>query len=84
VTYDVPPTQSGEARSFDVKLTVPPGPQDQNLQIVVEGDYGEQTAYSYIVHPGDKIQQTVQGVGDKVTIRIYLDDKLIREERKWR
>lgn len=84
VTYDVPPTQPGEVRSFDVKLTVPPGPQDQNLQIVVEDDYGEQTAYSDVVHPGDKIQQTVQGVGDKVTIRIYLDDKLIREERKWR
>lgn len=84
VTYDVPPTEPGEVRSFDIKLTVPSGPQDQNLQIVVEDDYGEQTAYSDVVHPGDKIQQTVQGVGDKVTIRIYLDDKLIREERKWR
>ena len=36
------------------------------------------------MHPGDQVEQTVQGVGDKVTIRIYIDDKLIKEDRKWR
>jgi serine/threonine-protein kinase len=75
---------STETRSFDVKFTVPSGPEDQRAQIVVIDEYGETTAYSDTVHPGDRIEQTVAGVGDKITIRIYLDDKLVREERKWR
>jgi serine/threonine protein kinase len=69
VTYDGPPPQSSETRSFDVKLTVPDGPEDRNLQIVVEDDYGTNTAYSDVVHPGEQVRQTVQGVGDRITIR---------------
>jgi len=75
---------SGETRSFDVKFTVPEGPEGQKLQIVVKDDYGENVAYSGSAHPGDRIEQTVQGTGDRVTIRIYIDDKLVSEEHKWR
>ncbi|HUV04480.1 MAG TPA: protein kinase [Armatimonadota bacterium] len=75
---------SGETRSFDVRFTVPEGAEDQRVQIVVRDDYGESIAYSGVGHPGDRIQQTVQGTGDKVTIRIYIDGKLVSEEPKWR
>jgi len=63
---------------------VPEGPEGQKLQIVVKDDYGENVAYSGSAHPGDRIEQTVQGTGDRVTIRIYIDDKLVSEEHKWR
>ena len=82
-TENVQDTTS-ETRSFDVKFTVPKGPENQRVQIGVVDDYGENIAYSDILHPGDKVEQTVQGVGNKVTLRIYIDGKLVREEQKWR
>lgn len=78
---DYAPT--GETRSFDVKFAVPKGPQDQRVQVVVQDDYGENIVYSEIAHPGEPIEQRVEGVGNKITIRIYINDKLVREERKW-
>lgn len=75
---------SGEPRSFDVRFTVPDGPEEQNVQIVVRDDAGESIVYSSPAKPGDAIEQTVSGVGDRVSILIYIDDKLVREERKWR
>lgn len=75
---------SNETRSLDVKFTMPPGPEDQTVKIVVLDEYGENIAYTDVAHPGDRIVKTVQGVGNKITIRIYIDDKLVREERKWR
>ena len=74
----------GQTRSFKVKFKVPQGPQDQKVDIIVQDEYGETTVYSDIMHPGDPVEQTVQGVGDKITIRIYIDDKLLKEDRKWR
>ena len=69
-------------RSFDVTFVVPEGAENQRVQIGVDDDFGENIAYSDILHPGDKVKQTVQGVGDKIAIRIYIDGKLVREERK--
>lgn len=76
--------KTSETRSFDVKFTVPSGKENQDVRIVVVDDYGESIAYSDIAHPGDLIERTVEGAGNKITIRIYIDDKLVREERKWR
>ena len=73
-----------EPRSFDVTFPVPQGAENQKVQIAVDDDFGENIAYSDTLHPGDKVQQTVQGVGDKVTIRVYIDGKLVKEEPKWR
>jgi hypothetical protein len=75
---------SKEPRSFDVTFLVPEGAENQRVQIAVVDDYGENIAYSDTLHPGDKVKQTVQGVGDKITLRVYIDDKLVREEQKWR
>jgi serine/threonine-protein kinase len=75
---------TGETRSFDVKFTVPEGEKDQTVQIVVQDDYGENIVFSEIAQPGARIEQTVDGVGNKIIIRIYINDKLVREERKWR
>jgi len=52
------------------------------IQITVVDDYGENVVYSEIAHPGDVIEQTVPGIGKKVSIRIYIDDKLIKELKK--
>lgn len=73
---------SNPTRSFDVKFTVPSGDDKQMVRITVEDDYNETTAYMESKSPGDEINQTVQGVGKNVTIRIYLDDKLVKEEKK--
>jgi serine/threonine-protein kinase len=84
------PGNSGEAqntqsstskpRSLTVKLTVPEGPQQQMVEIQVTDDNGERTAYSEVKHPGDKVSQKIQVVGSPATVRIYLDEKLVKEE----
>jgi serine/threonine-protein kinase len=72
--------ESGPAQSFDVKFTVPRGRDPQPVRIVVADDSGENVVYSELMHPGDKVSQTVQGTGKEITIRVYIADKLIREE----
>lgn len=74
----------GGPRMFDVKFTVPKGRENQIVQIVVVDDYGENVVYSSVGHPGDRVEQTVEGFGAKVTIRIYIDEKLVKEQRQWR
>ncbi|MBP6964010.1 MAG: protein kinase [Armatimonadetes bacterium] len=69
-------------RYFDVAFQVPSGRENQMIQITVVDDYGENVVYSEIAHPGDVIEQTVPGIGKKVSIRIYIDDKLIKELKK--
>ncbi len=75
---------NSKTRSFSVRFKIPPGPEDQKVEIVVQDDFGETTAYSDIMHPGDSVDQKVQGVGNKVTIRIYIDDKLVKELKQWK
>jgi serine/threonine-protein kinase len=82
--YENDTDETPQVRTFDVKFTVPKGKKDCTVRIVVLDDYGETVAYSDVASPGDRIEQPVDGVGDKVTIRIYIDDKLVREERKWK
>ncbi|MDI6827546.1 MAG: protein kinase [Armatimonadota bacterium] len=75
--------QSAQRRSFDVTIKkVPPGSDNQTVQIVVVDDYGEKIAYTGLAKPGDRIQQTVEGIGEHITIRVYIDGKLVQEETK--
>ncbi len=71
-----------EPRTFNVRFQVPAGRENQMIQITVVDDYGENVVYSDIGHPGDVVKQSVQGIGKKVAIRIYIDDKLIEELKK--
>lgn len=71
-----------QPRSFDVQFKVPPGRDNQMVQITVVDDFGENVVYSDVANPGEVIRQSVQGVGKKVAIRIYIDDKLIKEMQK--
>lgn len=73
---------SSESRSFNVKFKVPPGADPQNVEIAVVDDYGENIVYTETKSPGETVEQTVEGVGKKVKIRIYIDGKLAKEERK--
>ncbi len=74
-------SQPQEPKSYDVAFTVPQGPETQAVKIIVIDDNGENTAYAEALHPGDEVNETVQGTG-KTTIRILIDDKLVREVRK--
>lgn len=74
--------QDQTKRSFNIQFTIPPGPKDQQVEIKVVDGNGDNTAYTDIKHPGDQVKQTIEGVGSKVIIRIYLDDKLVKEETK--
>ncbi len=88
--FETPPdttTEQGtetyaQPRTFNVKFEVPAGRENQMIQITVVDDYGENVVYSDIGHPGDVIKQTVQGIGKKIAIRIYIDDKLVEEQKK--
>lgn len=73
---------SGQPRSFDVKFKVPPGADQQNVEIAVVDDYGENIVYTEIKRPAEEVEQTVEGVGSKIKIRIYIDGKLVKEENR--
>jgi serine/threonine-protein kinase len=73
-------SQTPQAHQYDVSFDVPPGPSTQSIKITVVDDSGESEVYSEDLHPGDHVQQTVQGTGDKVRIRVYIDGNLVRDE----
>ncbi|MHB0913008.1 MAG: protein kinase domain-containing protein [Armatimonadota bacterium] len=73
-------TAQSEPRSFEVNFEVPSGRQDQAVEVRVEDANGESTVYSEIKHPGDTVEQTVTGTGDKIIIRVFIDGKLARED----
>lgn len=75
-------SSGAKTRSFDVKLTCPAGAADQLVEIRVADDTGENVVFSEVKHPGDHIKKTVQGVGAKVAIRVYIDNKLVKEDHK--
>lgn len=63
-----------------VSVTVPPGPPEQVVSIVVSDTQGTREVYRQAHAPGDRISRSVQGVGDRIQVRVYLDGTLLKEE----
>jgi serine/threonine-protein kinase len=70
----------GEKKSATVRFVVPDKMESHRIRIEVEDAEGVHTAYDNVHKPGDLIDQQVEGVGSEVTIRVYIDENLAKEE----
>ncbi len=62
-----------------VQVTVPDGPARQPLQIVVTDTSGRRVVYEGTHKPGERIEKTVEGIG-QVRVQVYINDKLLQEQ----
>lgn len=79
------PAPSGAAprqRQFHIRFRVPSEGSDHNVQIEVQDATGTNVVYDETRSPGRVVDQQINGFGNKVIIRIYLDGKLIKQETK--
>lgn len=74
------PGQAG-VKSATVRLVVPDNVESRKIRIEVEDDNGTHIAYEQVHKPGDVIDQKVEGEGEEITIRVYIDDVLAKEEK---
>lgn len=62
-----------------VKLHVPDDGQNHKVKITVTDSRGTGVAYMNTHPPGDKVETTVRYLG-RATIRVYIDDGLVKEQ----
>jgi serine/threonine-protein kinase len=71
---------SGRVKRATVSVTVPQGPPEQMVSITVIDAQGAREVYRQAHAPGDRVVRQVQGVGDRLKVRVNLDGELVKEE----
>lgn len=66
-------------RKAEVRVKVPPGPQQQTIQILLIDDYGAREVYRRNHSPGDEVIRVVEGYGERIKVQIYIDGALYEE-----
>ncbi len=74
------PPSPVETKKAIVRFTVPQGAENRHIVIEVEDDLGTHTVYDEYHKPGDILNQEVEGTGQKIIVRVYIDDQLAKEE----
>lgn len=67
------------ARTINVTITVPPGPDQQQVQIVVVDQRPARQVYNATHRPGDVIEQAVQVYGKAANVQVYIDGNMVKE-----
>lgn len=62
-----------------VNIIVPPGPDKQQIRVIVRDSSGERIVYDAYHSPGDRIERVVQGQGP-TTIQVYIAGTLFEEK----
>lgn len=66
-------------KSQTIGLLVPPGPDKQEVKIIVNDNAGQRVVYDAFHSPGDRIEKNIQGQGT-VIVQIYVADSLFDEK----
>ena len=78
-----PPEQPKTAslRQFTIEFRVPRRPRHtRHVQIEIQDTTGTNLVYDENHEPGETVSAPVQGIGHKVTFRIFLDTKLVKQQ----
>lgn len=76
---DQPKTAS--LRQFTIEFRVPRRPRHtRHVQIEIQDTTGTNLVYDENHEPGETVSAPVQGIGHKVTFRIFLDNKLVKQQ----
>lgn len=62
-----------------VQVNVPEGPARQTVQIIVTDSAGRKVIYENSHKPGDRIEKSVEGVG-QVRVQVYINGALLQEQ----
>ncbi len=85
----VPPPDAGTAdepktarlRQFTIAFTVPRHPRrSRHVQIEVQDTTGTNLVYDENHEPGEDVSEPAQGFGNKITFRIFLDGRLVKQQ----
>ena len=85
----VPPTDRGtpdepktaRLRQFTIAFAVPRHPRrSRHVQIEVQDTTGTNLVYDENHEPGEEVSEPAQGFGNKITFRIFLDGKLVKQQ----
>ncbi len=78
-TPDAPKT--ARLRQFTIAFTVPRHPRrSRHVQIEVQDTTGTNLVYDENHGPGEDVSEPAQGFGNKITFRIFLDGKLVKQQ----
>jgi serine/threonine-protein kinase len=78
----VPGDAESKTRTFAIGYNVPKDNQPHRVRIDVIDRDGPRTVYDETLQPGDKAAMDVQGVGKRVTLKLYDNDTLRSEQTK--
>ena len=68
-------------RQFTIVFPVPRHPRrTRHVQIEIQDTTGTNLVYDENHEPGEDVSAPVQGIGNKVTFRIFLDNKLVKQQ----
>jgi len=62
-----------------VSVVVPPGPDEQQIRIIVKDSSGERIVYDAYHSPGDRIERVVEG-HRPTTVQVYIAGTLFEEK----
>ncbi|MBP2644815.1 MAG: prkC [Firmicutes bacterium] len=79
IDLTVAKSASGATKRAVVQITVPEGAARQVVQIVLTDTNGRRVAYESAHKPGDRIEQSVEGVG-QVKVQVYINGTLLQEQ----
>ncbi len=78
-TSDEPKT--ARLRQFTIAFTVPRHPRrTRHVQIEVQDTTGTNLVYDESHEPGEDVSEPAQGFGNKITFRIFLDGRLVKQQ----
>lgn len=79
VDFTVAKGNTGAAKRAVVQIAVPEGAAKQAVQIVVTDSNGRRVVYENVHKPGDKVEKTIEGVG-QVRVQVYINGMLLQEQ----
>lgn len=79
IDFSVAKGAPGAVKRASVQVTVPDGPSRQTLQIVVTDSNGRRVVYEGTHKPGERVEKTVEGIG-QIRVQVYINDKLLQEQ----
>jgi hypothetical protein len=70
-----------QQRNFHIAFRLPSKPAgDHRVRIDVIDNTGTSLVYDEMHHAGDKIDVTEPGIGSTITVRIFVDDALMKQQ----
>ncbi len=80
-TTNTGPPPAARMRQFTINFRVPRHPRgSRHVQIEVQDVTGTNLVYDETYQAGDTINAPVQGFGNKITLRIFIDGSLVKQQ----